>query len=73
MRTFESAVCAQTDPEVFYPEPGQYNLTRLAKKLCATCVELDDCFIDAVANNTSDYGIQAGLTARERRQLRNAQ
>lgn len=70
MKTFEGAVCAQTDPEVFFPEPGQYNLTRIAKKICSTCVELEDCFIDAITN-TSPYGIQAGLTAQERQDLRN--
>jgi WhiB family redox-sensing transcriptional regulator len=70
MRLFEGAVCAQTDPEVFFPEPGQYNLTKMAKKICSTCVELDDCLIDALTN-TSPYGIQAGLTARERSELRN--
>ena len=37
----ERALCAQTDPEAFFPEKG--GSTREAKKVCLTCDVRDDC------------------------------
>ena len=67
----EGASCSQSDPEVFFPDVGRVDLTRLAKKICRNCVELEPCTIDAIENNYDQYGIQAGLTGRERARLRN--
>ena len=36
----ERALCAQTDPEAFFPEKG--GSTREAKKVCLTCDVRDD-------------------------------
>ena len=37
----ERALCAQTDPEAFFPEKG--GSTREAKKVCLTCEVRGDC------------------------------
>ena len=37
----ERALCAQTDPEAFFPEKG--GSTREAKKVCLTCDVRGDC------------------------------
>ncbi|HEU4335756.1 MAG TPA: WhiB family transcriptional regulator, partial [Nocardioides sp.] len=36
----DRALCAQTDPEAFFPEKG--GSTREAKKVCLTCEVRDD-------------------------------
>ncbi len=60
------ALCAQTDPEAFYPEQG--GSTREAKKLCLTCEVRDDCLESAQANDER-FGVWGGLSERERRKL----
>jgi WhiB family redox-sensing transcriptional regulator len=62
----DSALCAQTDPEAFYPEKG--GSTREAKKVCLVCEVRDDCLQYALANNER-FGIWGGLSERERRKL----
>lgn len=70
MERLEGANCATTDPEVFFPEPGQGNLTKLAKKICADCVVLEPCLAETLANPPA-FGIQAGLTAADRAKIKN--
>ncbi len=60
------ALCAQTDPEAFYPEQG--GSTREAKKVCLTCEVRDDCLESAQANDER-FGVWGGLSERERRKL----
>jgi WhiB family redox-sensing transcriptional regulator len=61
------ALCAQTDPEAFFPEKG--GSTRDAKKVCGTCTVRADCLEYALANDER-FGIWGGLSERERRRLR---
>jgi WhiB family redox-sensing transcriptional regulator len=63
----ESAVCAQTDPEVFFPEKG--GSTREAKKICITCPVRQECLEDALVKDEG-FGIRGGLSVRERRKLK---
>lgn len=62
----DSALCAQTDPELFFPDKGQPSYD--AKRVCATCPVRTECLLYALANR-EEYGIWGGLTARERRAL----
>lgn len=62
----EDAVCAQTDPDAFFPEKG--GSTREAKKVCLTCTVRDECLDYAVVNDER-FGIWGGLSERERRVL----
>jgi WhiB family transcriptional regulator, redox-sensing transcriptional regulator len=61
------ALCAQTDPEAFFPEKG--GSTRDAKKVCGACTVRAQCLEYALANDER-FGIWGGLSERERRRLR---
>ncbi len=67
--TYASATCSQTDPETWFPEPGQRDLTRMAKKMCSECVVLEQCTIDTLAN-PHQFGIRAGLSVADLRKLK---
>ena len=61
------ALCAQTDPEAFFPEKG--GSTRDAKRICTSCEVRSQCLEYALANDER-FGIWGGLSERERRKLR---
>ncbi len=63
----ERALCAETDPEAFFPEKG--GSTREAKKVCTGCEVRAECLEYALANDER-FGIWGGLSERERRRLR---
>ena len=63
----ERALCAQTDPEAFFPEKG--GSTREAKRICLGCEVKDRCLDYALANDER-FGIWGGLSERERRRLK---
>ncbi|TQM63385.1 WhiB family transcriptional regulator [Klugiella xanthotipulae] len=61
------ALCAQTDPEAFFPEKG--GSTRDAKKICTSCEVRSQC-LEYALENDERFGIWGGLSERERRKLR---
>lgn len=61
------ALCAQTDPESFFPEKG--GSTREAKRICESCEVRSQC-LDYALENDERFGIWGGLSERERRKLR---
>lgn len=61
------ALCAQTDPEAFFPEKG--GSTRDAKRICTTCDVRAQC-LEYALQNDERFGIWGGLSERERRKLR---
>ncbi len=63
----ERALCAQTDPEAFFPEKG--GSTREAKKVCISCEVRAECLEYALAHDER-FGIWGGLSERERRKLK---
>ena len=63
----ERGLCAQTDPEAFFPEKG--GSTREAKKVCLTCDVRQDC-LEYALENDERFGIWGGLSERERRKLK---
>jgi WhiB family redox-sensing transcriptional regulator len=63
----ERALCAETDPEAFFPEKG--GSTREAKKICSGCEVKAECLEYALGNDER-FGIWGGLSERERRRLR---
>lgn len=65
----DRALCAQTDPEAFFPEKG--GSTREAKKVCNGCEVRGECLDYALANDER-FGIWGGLSERERRKLKKA-
>jgi WhiB family redox-sensing transcriptional regulator len=63
----ERALCAQTDPEAFFPEKG--GSTREAKRICSGCEVRSECLEYALAHDER-FGIWGGLSERERRKLK---
>lgn len=63
----QKAVCTQTDPEIFYPEPGQS--PRAAKRICGTCQVRTECLRDALNRRDITFGVRGGLTPTQRRKL----
>jgi WhiB family transcriptional regulator, redox-sensing transcriptional regulator len=63
----ERALCAQTDPEAFFPEKG--GSTREAKKVCLSCEVRSECLEYALGHDER-FGIWGGLSERERRRLK---
>jgi WhiB family redox-sensing transcriptional regulator len=65
----DRALCAETDPEAFFPEKG--GSTREAKRICSGCEVRAQCLEYALAHDER-FGIWGGLSERERRRLKRA-
>ncbi|MCF7547207.1 WhiB family transcriptional regulator [Pseudonocardia sp. WMMC193] len=63
----DRGLCAQTDPEAFFPEKG--GSTREAKRICTGCEVRAECLEYAMTRDER-FGIWGGLSERERRRLR---
>ncbi len=63
----DQALCAQTDPEAFFPEKG--GSTREAKRICLGCEVKAEC-LEYALHNDERFGIWGGLSERERRRLK---
>ncbi|MQA62366.1 MAG: hypothetical protein GEU86_12900 [Actinophytocola sp.] len=61
------AVCAQTDPELFFPDKG--GSTAAAKRICAGCPVRARCLDYALDSPVPVSGIWGGLSEKERRPL----
>lgn len=61
------ALCAQIDPEAFFPEKG--GSTRAAKAICKLCEVSVQCLAYALESDER-FGIWGGRSERERRKLR---
>jgi len=59
-------LCAQTDPELFFPESGQG--TKAAEKICARCPVQAECF-DFAMETGEGYGIWGGACTRTRKEI----
>ena len=65
----DDALCAETDPEAFFPEKG--GSTRAAKRVCSACTVSAECLEYALTHDER-FGIWGGTSEHERRQLRRA-
>jgi WhiB family redox-sensing transcriptional regulator len=61
------ALCAQSDPEIFFPERG--STARPGKRVCAACDVRAECLQYAL-DHGERFGVWGGLTANERTRLR---
>lgn len=61
------ALCAQVDPEMFFPDKG--GSTKDAKRVCLNCEVRAECLDDALATDDR-FGVRGGLSERERRKLK---
>lgn len=62
------ALCAQVDPELFFPHPGDRAGANAAKQICGGCDIRQRC-LDVALTNREEHGIFGGHTARERANL----
>jgi WhiB family redox-sensing transcriptional regulator len=63
----QDALCAQTDPDAWFPEPGEGG--RAAKKICNRCPVRNECLEYALRTN-QQAGIWGGVGEHERQRLR---
>ncbi len=61
-----AGLCAQVDPELFFPELGAP--TREAKAVCAGCEVRVECLAYALAHREG-HGVWGGCSERERRRM----
>lgn len=69
---WSSALCAQTDPELFFPDGiggAVHHRTKAAKKMCARCPVQPSC-LDWALDTDQSYGVWGGTTDHERRLMR---
>jgi len=66
-RFTEPALCAETDPDVWFPEKG--GSAAKAKATCRACPARDECLAYALEHDIG-FGVWAGKTPEERRKLR---
>ncbi|MFG2878891.1 WhiB family transcriptional regulator [Streptomyces sp. NPDC048337] len=64
---YDLALCAQTGPGFFFPEPG--SSLRDAKRVCGACEGRAACLEYALANDER-FGVWGGLSESERHALR---
>lgn len=62
----DDALCAQIDPEAFFPEKG--GSTRSAKKICRSCEVQGEC-LEYALETSQRFGIWGGMSERERHKL----
>lgn len=66
---YADALCAQTDPAIFFPDRGGSNQD--AKKVCASCPVRTECLTYALADPTLT-GVWGGTTTQQRGRIRAA-
>lgn len=59
-------LCAETDPEAFFPDKGEP--TADAKRICQRCPVRVECLQFAL-DHQERYGVWGGLSERDRRKL----
>ena len=62
----DRALCAETDPEAFFPEKG--GSVSVAKRVCFACEVRADC-LEYALEHRERYGIWGGMSENQRRRL----
>jgi WhiB family redox-sensing transcriptional regulator len=65
----DRALCAEIDPELFFPEGRGIHTVRDARRICAACEVRDQCLAYAIEHPELE-GVWGGLTEKERREPR---
>jgi WhiB family transcriptional regulator, redox-sensing transcriptional regulator len=66
LRWQDRGLCAQTDPEAFFPEKG--GSVRDAKRVCWACEVRAEC-LEYALEHGEQWGIYGGMSPKERRAL----
>jgi len=73
MLNVEDALCAQTDPDMFFPRT-EYRASDNARRVCVKCPLMDECLTEALnMPRDLDHGIWGGTTVTQRRRIRRKQ
>lgn len=67
-QVWDNALCAQVDPELFFPEQGDAAQSRAARAVCACCNVQALCL--ATFGPLLSHGVVGGTTDAQRRQAR---
>ena len=67
---WQRALCAEVDPELFFPRKGQYLEAQSAKRLCNRC-ELKPKCLEFALKDPELKGIWGGTTEQQRYKIRN--
>ena len=65
----DRALCAEVDPDLFFPGKGDWAQAFRAKVVCRRCDVREKCLAYAVENQEM-HGIWGGTTAEQRKRLR---
>lgn len=70
----EEGICAQTDPELFFPDKGQHDKTRAAIAICMGCPVRRACLDEALALEgtaaaSHRFGVRGGCSPRQRMRI----
>lgn len=63
----DSALCAETNPDAFFPEKG--GSTKDAKRICGGCDVREACLEYALRTEQA-HGVWGGVSARDRARMR---
>jgi WhiB family transcriptional regulator, redox-sensing transcriptional regulator len=69
----DQAACRDSDPEQFFPEPGEQTKAAEAKTICGSCQVRDQCrdlAVKAASGLDADHGVFGGTLPAERSRLR---
>lgn len=67
----QEALCAQADPDVFFPDRGQSPIQ--AKLICRSCPVQVECADYAINSPTPLHGVWGGMGEHERRKIRRSE
>ena len=63
----DDALCAQTDPDLFFPESGHTVQTSAARLICIECPLTKECLEYALSiPSIEDYGVWGATTQKDR-------
>lgn len=64
-------MCAQIDPDLWYPDPGDTHAAQTAAAVCGTCPVRADCldYAMTVEAQLDRHGVWGGLTPTARNRL----
>ena len=65
------ALCAEVDPELFFPDKGDWAKAFRAKVVCRRCEVTEQCLAYALERSEL-VGVWGGTTPEQRKQLRGA-
>ena len=67
---WRGALCAEIDPELFFPKKGSIYESQVAKRMCRKCPLIEKC-LEYALKDPEIKGIWGGTSEQQRYKLRN--